>query len=178
MRGRFWVCRWPSFTYEHLPDDLIARNILLYTLLVDDKQGRRTELIWNIYYHLFLDDASLELLENQSKKLCALAGSTTSWHDSEYGRLIRFCDQRTLKVVREIWSTQSISDLKKDERENYAKRYKSSIQKSLELKRQFCGDGLIMTGFRSAAPVSMESLKDLPTLHKRYWDHGITDDDP
>lgn len=178
MRGRFWVCRWSPFTYEHLPNDLIARNILLYTLLVDDKEGRRTELIWNIYYHLFLDDASLELLENQSKKLCALAGSTTSWHDNEYGRLIRFCDQRTLKIVREIWSTQSISDLSKDQRENYVKRYKSSIERSLELKHQFFGDGLIMSGFRSASPVSMESLKDFPTLHKWYWDHGITDDDP
>lgn len=178
MRGRFWVYRWPLFTYEYLAKDLIARNILLYTLLVDDTEGRRTELIWNIYYHLFLDDASLELLESQSKKLCALAASTTSWHDSEYGRLIRFCDQRTLKIVREIWSSQSISDLKKDERANYAKRYKSSIHRSLELKRQLLGDGLIMTGFRSAAPVSIESLKDLPTLHKRYWDHGITDEDP
>lgn len=178
MRGRFWVCGWPLFTYEYLVTDLVARNILLYTLLIDDKEGRRTEMIWNIYYHLFLDDASLELLENHSKNLCALAASTTSWHDSEYGRLIRFCDQRTLKIVREIWSSQSISDLKKVERANYANRFKSSIHKSLEMKRQLIGDGLIMTGIRSAAPVSMESLKDLPTLHKRYWDHGITDDDP
>lgn len=166
------------FTYENIVTDLIARNILLYTFLIDDKEGRRTELIWNIYYHLFLDDKSLELLENQSKKLCALAASTASWHDSEYGRLLRFCDQRSLKVVREIWSSQLISDLTKAERADYSKHYKSSINKSIEMRRHFVGDGLISTGLRSAAPVSIESLEDLPTLHKRYWDQGITDDDP
>ena len=157
----------------------IARNVLLFTLLLDDREGLNDTAIWNIYYHLFLDAKSLELLQIQSKKLFALAASIRSWHGSKYGGLLRFCDHGTLAVIREIWDSYSTSDLNEYEKADYEKRFKSGIQKAADAKVHFLGSqGLVLTGYRSAAPVSVQSIKDLPELYQHYWDHGITDRDP
>jgi hypothetical protein len=42
----------------------------------------------------------------------------------------------------------------------------------------YIGPSIVLTGFRSAAPVSLRSLGDLPELHEHYWDHGLTNQDP
>ena len=50
----------------------VARNILLFTLIIDYEDSSN---IWNIYYHLFLDNESLELLHIQIQKLYPLSAS-------------------------------------------------------------------------------------------------------
>jgi hypothetical protein len=156
----------------------VSRNILLFTFLVDDVEGVNDTSIWNIYCHLFLDGPSLELFQAQSKKLHALAASIESWHLGTYGSLLRFCHQVTLNRVREVWSFYSTSDLTNDEKATYDRRFKAGIQKAVDAKINSLGRGRVLTGYRSAAPVSVESLKDLPELHQHYWDHGKTDKDP
>jgi hypothetical protein len=147
----------------------IARNVLLFTLLLDDREGLNDTAIWNIYYHLFLDAKSLELLQIQSKKLSALAASIRSWHGSKYGGLLRFCDHGTLAVIREIWDSYSTSDLNEYEKADYERRFKSGIQKAADAKVHFLGSqGLVLMGYRSAAPVSVQSIKDLPELYQHY----------
>jgi hypothetical protein len=155
-----------------------ARNILLFTLLIGDTDGRDDTVIWNIYYHLFLDPKSLEVLQNQSKKLHTYASSIQSWHDSKYGRFLRFCDQGTFARVRDIWSSYSTSESTEDEKADYNKRFKLGIQKSVNAKEAFFGSGHIMTGVRSAAPVGLQSMQDVADLHRHFWDYGITDKDP
>ncbi len=39
------------------------------------------------------------------------------------------------------------------------------------------GHGMNITGFRSAAPISIPSLKDLPELFQHFWKHGVTGED-
>lgn len=163
LRGAFWLT---------IP---VARNILLFTLLVDDIEGSNDTSIWNIYYQLFLDDRSLNLLQTQSKKLYDLAGSIDGWHRSKYGRLLRFSDTGTLKKVKEVWASYSISNLTEDEKASYDKRFQVGIQKAVDARNKLFGPGLVLTGYRSAAPVSAESLTDLPQLYQYFWDHGVMD---
>jgi hypothetical protein len=101
----------------------VARNVLLLTLLLEDKEGLNDLAIWNIYYHWYLDTKSLELLQIQSKKLSALAVSIQSWHGSKYGGILRFCDYGTLTGIRELWSSYSISDSTEDEEVAYDRRF-------------------------------------------------------
>lgn len=155
-----------------------ARNILLFTLLIDNEDGLSDTTAWNIYYHLFLDPQSLEVLEDQSKKLYTHAASMQGWHNSKYGRLLRFCDQGTLARVREIWKSYDISELTEEERTAYNKRFEHGIQKVIENKEGFFGSGTVLTGIRSAAPAGVQAVKDLPALYQHFWDHGITDQDP
>jgi hypothetical protein len=151
---------------------------LLFTLLIDDTNGRDDTIIWNIYYHLFLDPKSLDALQNQSKKLHTYASSIQSWHDSKYGRFLRFCDQGTFARVRNIWSFYSTSGPTGSEKADYNERFKLGIQKAVNAKKWFLGSGPVITGVRSAAPVGLQSMQDVPELHQHFWDHGITDKDP
>jgi hypothetical protein len=146
---------------------------------MDDVQGSNDELIWNIYYHLFVNDRSGELLNAQAKKLHSLSISMRSWHDSQYGRFLRFCDQGTLIRVRDIWNSYLTRDLSNDEKASYDKRFKSGIRKAMDMQATYLGPGhfLVLTGVRSAAPASMESLNDLPSLFEHFWECGSTDRD-
>jgi hypothetical protein len=89
------------------------------------------------------------------------------------------CDYRTLTWIREFWISYATSDLTKDEKVTYDRRFKSNIQKAIDAKVGFLGDtGLVLTGYRSTTPTSIQSIKDLPKLYEYYWDHGSTDGDP
>jgi hypothetical protein len=117
-------------------------------------------------------------VQAQAKKLHALSASIDSWHASKYGNLLRICDQKTLIRFSEIWKSYCTTDLNKDERSTYDEHFKSGIQKARDAKARFLGEGLVLTGFRSAAPVSVQSASDLPELYQHFWDHGTTDRDP
>jgi len=81
---------------------LSARNILLLTLALDDNDGGHDPLIWNIYYHLYLDNESIKLLNDQATKLYQMATTMQSWINGKYGQQFRFCDEGTLLKVRSI----------------------------------------------------------------------------
>jgi hypothetical protein len=53
-----------DFTCCDLEAEIIARNILALTLILDDTKGARVRQLWNIYYHVFLDTESAKLLQS------------------------------------------------------------------------------------------------------------------
>ena len=151
--------------------------MMLFTLILDHADGSKDSSIWNIYYHVFLDNESLELLHIQTQKLYPLSASIQSWHSSKYGRLLRICDQGTLLRVRRIWNSYGSSNLSGDDKTNYNKCFKSGIQAARDMQVQHFGYGLNISGFRSAAPISIPSLTDFPGLFQHFWEHGVTDED-
>jgi hypothetical protein len=156
----------------------LARNVLLFTLLLDDIKGLNHSAIWNAYYHIFLDAKSLELAHLQSKKLHVLATSIQTWHGGEYGKLLRFCDNETLNKIREIWGGYSVLDLSEDEMKSYNKRFKSDLERSLSMRKDLREMGLNLTVLRSAAPAPPFALDNVTDLYRYYRDHGVTDHDP
>ncbi|OQV09597.1 hypothetical protein CLAIMM_13704 [Cladophialophora immunda] len=155
---------------------VIARNILLLTLLLDDVDGSNDASIWNIYYHLCLDSNALELLGTQATKLHELAASMQSWHGGQYGRKFRFCDEGTLTKVRNIWDTYRFTRLNRDDRERFLERSKAAMQRAMESRAYHLGGtSSVISGLRSAAPASTGAIHDAPKLHQHYWDHGSTD---
>ncbi|KKZ65717.1 hypothetical protein EMCG_08475 [[Emmonsia] crescens] len=152
-----------------------ARNVLLFTLVLDDNEGAAdASMLWNIYYHLFIDDKSLSLLESQVKMLCRFSSSLRVWHKSKYGRFLRFCDSKTLDLVRNVWySYIHVSD-----KTTYTASFRSAIQACLDVKAATTGNGIDLSGACAAAPNALQALKDLPGLHSRYWKNGSTSNDP
>ncbi len=45
------------------------------------------------------------------------------------------------------------------------------------MQAQYFGHDMNITGFRSAASISIPSLKDLPELFQHFWKHGVTGED-
>ncbi len=152
---------------------------MLITLLLDDKNGLNDALLWNIYYHLYLDEKSLRILDDQAKKLCAIGTSITHWHANKYGSLLRICNQETFTKIREIWGTYSTSDLTKNEKAIYDSRFKAKLQEAWHIRRhQLDKNTGEAKGYQSVAPVGITSLLELPQLNQHYWRYGITAEDP
>ena len=154
-----------------------ARNILLLTLIVDYTDGSKDASIWNIYYHLQLDDGSFALLQIQAQKLSSISASIQNWHTSKYGRLLKMCDQGTLLRIRRIWDGYCTSTSNTNETTSLKKRCETGLRKARELQARNLGSGTNLTGFRSAAPLSLPAVYDLPKLFQHFWEHGVTDMD-
>ncbi|KAG8164407.1 hypothetical protein KVR01_006325 [Diaporthe batatas] len=152
---------------------IIARNVLLLTLIIDDVDSKNDASIWNIYYHMRIDKKSDDLLKAQSSKLAELATTWDTWRQSKYGSQLRFCDTATLADVRTMWLFYSRRT--KAEISDIRKRLDVAVDTAKEMKRQR-GDSTILTGFRAAAPAHLSAaMLDMNTLHKRFWTQGTLD---
>ncbi|KAF2135416.1 uncharacterized protein K452DRAFT_239420, partial [Aplosporella prunicola CBS 121167] len=151
-----------------------ARNIILFTLILDDN-GTRTKDIWDIYYHLVLGPKALALLESQAQKLLAVSDTMESWHASKYGKLLRICDSSSFSEVKKVWGTFLTSALDEAQKSARLDRLRSSLQNAKDLRRHYVGESLVLTGTRSAAPLNLAAFADLVEQHNLFWDTGTTD---
>jgi hypothetical protein len=148
---------------------LIARNILLLTLSLNDAGGIHDTALWNIYYHPYLDNESMKLLSDQATKLHDLATSVQSWTDGQYGQQFRFYDRGTLTKVRDIWYTYRVTYFKGNEWERHIRRLKAAMQRAMNPREAgFEGMKFVLTGMRSAAPAGICAVEDAPKLSKHY----------
>lgn len=164
--------RCPNWLYSILTSKS-ARNLLLYSLLLDDHDGAQSDVIWNIYYHFRLDDKSNRLLEDQADKLLTASVSADSWRDGPYGKTFRFCDDATRQRVRETWRSYSEKGLNDAEKRSHCKRLQAAFQRAMDMRNERVGNGGVMTGHRNTAPVSMEAMMDFPPLDRKFWETGV-----
>ncbi|KIM64036.1 hypothetical protein SCLCIDRAFT_23889 [Scleroderma citrinum Foug A] len=82
---------------------VLARNTLLFTLLVDNGAEKRLSSIWNIFYHMMLDKGSLSLLIKQCRKLVPLAQDMETWKQGPYAHIVSMCDDATLLDIQRFW---------------------------------------------------------------------------
>ncbi|KAI1265788.1 hypothetical protein F5Y18DRAFT_435702 [Xylariaceae sp. FL1019] len=156
---------------------VIARNVLLLSLIIDDDDNTNGNALWNIYYHMYLDKDSLKLLRAQSRKLQEYSNTMDTWQQSKYGRYLSFCDLATLSDVRKMWEFYG-AEHKGTELARFEARFKSTIDRAKTKRQEWLGDdqsSFVMTGLRSASPAHMGCLRDLHDLHKHYWKYGTTE---
>lgn len=90
----------------------IARNVVLFTLVGDQAQTSNTSgqvperaaAIWHIFYHFYILQSHLVLLQDHVNKLLECSKTLNAWASSQYGKLIRFLSQDTLHQLRRFWS--------------------------------------------------------------------------
>ncbi|KAI0830981.1 hypothetical protein F5Y06DRAFT_307811 [Hypoxylon sp. FL0890] len=152
-----------------------ARNILLFSLLLDDIDKKNEDSIWCIYYHLYLDQNALGILRSQAKKLLDISATADTWSRSEYGSRFRLCDSATLLDVRKMWTLYSFEP-EGVGLSQFKRRFESALQKSRDLREgKFSDSSVTLTGARSASTAHIGALKDLDSLHRHYWKHGSTE---
>ena len=154
-----------------------ARNILILSLILEDVHGARNLQLWNIYYHLYLDGASLELLSTQVSKLYDLASSLKRWHNGEFGQRLRFCDRSTLDRVRAVWDTYRVPEANSPKHKQWLQNADAAAQRALKLRKRQMGESSYnLSGVRSAAPISIGAMLHAPMLERHFWKHGTTDE--
>ncbi|KAH7926984.1 hypothetical protein BV22DRAFT_1032325 [Leucogyrophana mollusca] len=154
---------------------VLARNIILFTLLADAEATERLPLIWNIFYHFYLDDDSLALLLAQCRKLIDLASSSESWRSGQYAAFVSMCTEETLSELRRFWTLYV-----ETERFTAAKYsgFKKDFTAGVEKTRDRTKDQRIMTSSRSAGPVSTHAMDVVSEHFARFWRTGISSSSP
>jgi hypothetical protein len=157
-----------------------ARNILLFSLVIADTDGKHQQMIWNIYYHFYLDESSLKILNDQAKKLLSLSASMDAWHDTPYGHILRFCDLSTFSRVRALWRSYGMQDLNEKRRTAFNSLLEANIQRAKEVKAHYVGseNAYVTTGIRSAAPIGIAYAENAHISYQHYWKYGSTSHDP
>jgi hypothetical protein len=151
-----------------IADILLARNIFLLSLIVDDKVAVQEDLLWNSYYHLYISDSDLKTVRAHAKRLLDVSKTMGGWNSSQYGSHIRFCDEETLTDVRSLWSKYAMDPTKQN-----AGGLEKNIKEAKKMKSYLFGEGAtVATGMRSAAPAFRQAASDLSKAHEYYWAHG------
>ncbi|TFK29000.1 hypothetical protein FA15DRAFT_664645 [Coprinopsis marcescibilis] len=84
---------------DHEPA-ILTRNLLLYTMLLDEPDSNGIDEIWNIYHHFYLDNVSLQRLYAQCRKVLQITNDLNDWNDHKYGQVLRFSSDGTLQTIR------------------------------------------------------------------------------
>ncbi|KAF7544242.1 hypothetical protein G7Z17_g10122 [Cylindrodendrum hubeiense] len=149
-----------------------ARNTVLLSFILDGDKKLSNELLWNSYYHMFIECAAADAILEQTTKLLSISETLEDWEANVYGRAIKFCDSDTLSDVRNVW--KQIKDAaEKCHKESYQKEVLKNVQPSRDYHGQMIGKaGVNITGMRSAAPLSLQSQDELPVAAAQYWKDG------
>lgn len=162
-----------DFTCCDLEAEIIARNVLALSLILDDTKGTRVLQLWNIYYHVFIDTESFTLLQSQAEKLLGFATSMETWENSTYGKLLRFCDRMTFDNVVKLWELSAVkpSDQKKYKEVQDLAKAQWGAAKQIQERKNGQG-GFILDGLRAAAPLLREALTDSSNSYRTFWQSG------
>ncbi|KAJ7283283.1 hypothetical protein C8J57DRAFT_1675701 [Mycena rebaudengoi] len=155
----------PAILGEHRADIEPPRNVLLLSLVADNQT--ETNLIWDIFFHFYLDKESLSVLTAQCTKLLAIGDSLEQWGTSAYAPFIRMCTLYTLTEIRRHWTLyvgmHNLPALRMGAIQDAFRKVANSVK----------GLG-IGVGARSAGPIIGKALKVCPQQLLAYWQTGTT----
>ncbi|KAH7325030.1 TCP-1/cpn60 chaperonin family-domain-containing protein [Stachybotrys elegans] len=159
-----------------IDERVIARNIILFTLIIDSNKTTNPDHLWEIYYHLYLSKPAVELLRQQIEKLLPLLESLQTWENGPYSKTLKMCDSATLQDVGRM--VQSIAnDLQDIESTGHRQKLANHLKDAVQLGKDTRGEGLNLSGMRSAAPVSIYSSHSIARAFEQYWSNGTVTPD-
>ncbi|PSK59467.1 biotin [Elsinoe australis] len=135
---------------------VLARNIYLFTFLAQHSESikggegaRIVSSLWNLYYHFFISEDDLKVLQNHAKVLVSHSNSLTSWQDSPFGSSIEITNAATLSALHRFWSLYADG-------------------------KDFSKHGDFRTQFKSqiAGIHAAEVMDAIEYCHDHYWTHG------
>ncbi|GAB1317852.1 Deformed epidermal autoregulatory factor 1-like protein [Madurella fahalii] len=160
-----------DFTACDVNENVIARNILLLTLILDGNESASLAQLWNVYYHFYLDETDIQLVGVQARKLLGLSRTLQDWHASSYGASLRFGDESTLSMVHQAWAKYADAVRSKDTddyQNNFEARLKESRSREAVARR---AKGVTA---RSCSPLSEALAKDLFEGTNQHWETGFS----
>ncbi|KAJ7658957.1 hypothetical protein B0H17DRAFT_343517 [Mycena rosella] len=151
-----------DFTCCDIDPAILARNVLLFTLLAD---GLDTCTVWSVFFHFYLDKNALLQLTTQCRKLLDIGESLEEWASSTYAAFIRMGTQYTLTELRRHWTFYI-------DMHNLPVERKNTIRDAFSAKSRSAAD--LGIGARSAGPVIDKALKVCAAQFMAYWKTGTT----
>ncbi|KAI0324944.1 hypothetical protein GY45DRAFT_1288114 [Cubamyces sp. BRFM 1775] len=159
-----------DFTCCDFEPGVLARNVLLFSLVADEAPQ---DVIWNIFYHLYLDAETLSLLHAQCRKLINASTSAPEWRSSPYGTYLRMATDHTLAELRRHWALyEAMQDLPP----RRLSAIREAFREAFRPYRNF--DGVLMTSARAAGPLIAHAVTVSTDHAKSYLKTGTTFSNP
>ncbi|GJE85054.1 zinc finger MYND domain-containing protein [Phanerochaete sordida] len=128
-------------------------------------------MLWNIFYHFFLDGRSPNLLLDQAQKLSDASGNVAIWNQSEYAKFIDIGTTYTLRELHRLWTlyaqTKSFSPTR---RADFTAKFTAGFKNTGRDKETTFDP----TASRSAGPVAIQALESCREATFRFWESGTT----
>jgi hypothetical protein len=140
-----------------------ARNAVLYVAIIS---GASSKTLWNIFYHMLIDEEDQKLLSESCQLLLASSSSMDAWHASELGSWLVMCSSWTLIEMRRHWQ------LYVDFPSVTSARHHAVRSKRDALMRKVTAKGDMVSICRSAAMFWPEAMSPVNELFKTYWTTG------
>ncbi|ORY04554.1 hypothetical protein BCR34DRAFT_604807 [Clohesyomyces aquaticus] len=155
--------------------EMIARNAIALTAILDGGYDNNLRLLWNIYHLVRLDVGSCLFLQNQATKLLSLAGSLDEWRSGPYRHVFQFCDTATLASVAKLWELYAIRSADTDEFKKRQHFLREQYQAAQIHKDHVLGNNKVVNkGTRAFALLIEQGFKEGLTSHTTYWKSGTT----
>ncbi|KZV71430.1 hypothetical protein PENSPDRAFT_664442 [Peniophora sp. CONT] len=153
-----------DFTCSDWDGGILARNVILFSMILD-KVPQQT--IWNIFFHMKLDEDSHTTLVQQSQKLAEFAKTESSWRASTYGAILKIGAVQTLDELRRHWLLYA------EMHQLPAARHKA-ILSAFNKHRTSVLNGLASMGAaRSAGPLMSEAFGLSDDTFRGYWKNSV-----
>ncbi|EAU82305.1 hypothetical protein CC1G_08917 [Coprinopsis cinerea okayama7 len=153
-----------DFTCSDFDPAVLARNILLFTMIIDDQPF---QVLWNTFFHFKIDKKSRSALIAQCDKLIGHSESMSTWRASPYACSLRMCTSYTLSEVRRHWALyMDMPNLPDDRQKSIA----AGLKKTCDDNRDRNNAAIL----RSAGPLVMNGPMFLMDSFRRYWKTGTT----
>lgn len=81
----------------------LARNLLLFTLLLDNKDAKKQPDYWSVFYDLLVDTDTLNVIRKHALKLTQVSDNMIQWAASPYTDILGIVNSETLSLLREYW---------------------------------------------------------------------------
>ncbi|KIK55165.1 hypothetical protein GYMLUDRAFT_264290 [Collybiopsis luxurians FD-317 M1] len=144
---------------------VLARNILLFTLIIDNEPSKE-DLLWNIFYDIYIDATAMRALIQQCRKLVNLAADVSTWHASSYGLLLRICTQQTPFELRRLWTLyERFNDQPAGRKTTVNRAFSEVSNKSKNL--------FVVGSSRSAGPFHLLATEPLSKHFQEFWSSGV-----
>ncbi|KAH7906338.1 hypothetical protein BJ138DRAFT_1094271 [Hygrophoropsis aurantiaca] len=150
---------------------VIARNLILFTLLADKDAAEKLPLIWNIFYQLYLDKDSLSLLTAQCQKLIGFTRSVEIWRNCPYAAFAYACTEETLVELQQFLALYV--EVESFPHEKQA-RFKREYVTGLNNVREKTKGKYTTASSRSAGPVFVDSMPVVSNHFERFWSTGCS----
>ena len=158
------------FTMCDFEPAILARNILLLSLLAKEDPKVEIDQAWCLYYNLFITDQVLDLVQCQAGDLVQLSESLSIWATSSYGKTFQFTNESGLSRVRDFWKkyarTRAMSSRATKEYETRSRTAISSIANTHK-------DNYTVQGFRSLGLYGGRAVEVMSDVFHSFWETGV-----
>ncbi|KAJ7620443.1 hypothetical protein FB45DRAFT_150874 [Roridomyces roridus] len=156
-----------DFTCVDFEPAVLARNVLLLSLIMDKKP---TEQIFDIFFHLYVDNTALGILVSQCETLVQSSSSLKDWKDSSYGSTLCMSSQHTLTELRGHWEKWAkMHALPEHKLQAVIEKFRAGVAENRART-----EGGTSTSARSTGPLMMYGSKPLSECFDNFWKYGTT----